>query len=90
MLATLTSHTANQMAVNAYLALDHGRALEWIEAEALFADCQQTLGLRAAGGVGRDHGTNPSTLQAVPSSDLTGLKPLAEIVMASSKQHDDK
>jgi hypothetical protein len=87
MLAALTSQATTQAAVFANLALDYGRALEWIEAEALFADRQQALRPRAASGIRRFHRTDPTALHPMPSQNLTGLKPFTQVPLATGQQY---
>jgi len=87
---SLTNQPAVEMAASTELATDHGSALEWIKGEPLIPDRHQPLSCGTAGVLGRDDGTNPPSLQALPGENLTGLQTLAQILLASSDQNEEE
>jgi hypothetical protein len=82
-ISALTDQLAAETALVAQLSPDHCGALERIEAESLVPYRHQSLRGSATGGSHRDNQTDPTTLQAVPSENLTRLQTLARVPTAS-------
>ena len=75
----LTDEAATEVTVIAHFAANHSSALERIETESPFAYGHKAMRRGTAGAFRRDNGTDPATLQAVPSQNPTGLQVLTQV-----------
>src|SRR6516162_2695160 len=81
-LRPLPGEAASKAAVVADFAVDHGRALEGVEAKALGPDRHQPLRRGATRRFDRRDGTDPAPLQPLPGDDPARLQRLPKVRVA--------
>ena len=83
-LCTLTDEFAAEVVIIADCAADHGCALERIETESALPNRHESMRRGTAGYICRYNRATPSTLQAVPAQNTTGLEMFAQIRLTSA------